>query len=441
MTTQLNRLTILLGVAFLAIALAAGYWQVVRGDDLLQRADNPRRALVERRVPRGNLYDRNGAVLAESTGRPGEWIRHYPYPQLAAVLGYVSPLVGSAGIEAALDPVLHGDGGLDPFTIYWRTTVLGAPPPGRAARLTLDLALQRVADTALGSYTGAVVLLEANTGQVLALASHPTFDANDLDGHWPDVVNDPTSPLLNRATLALYQPGGAIEPVVIAGALQAGLANPQQTFAGGGQPIWLDGQSVGCRAQPAPAEPSLSEALALGCPAPMAALGQSLGAVGLSKLFAQFNFFSAPSLGIATIAPSADQVGIFTDTALAGIGQAGLTASPLQMALVMAAIARHGQMPSPQLVLQTQNPSGGWFTVAEAATKAIINPANADQVKVMLRDGLQATAVTNSGGQSLAWYLGFNPFDDPQDVVVVLLEDGSPSSAADIGSVVLEAAR
>ena len=441
MTAHLNRLTVLLGAGFLAVALATGYWQIVRGEALLQRADNPRRALVERRVPRGTITDRNGLVLADNAGQPGAWIRHYPYPNLAPVLGYVSALVGSAGIESALDPVLHGDAGLDPLTIYWRTSVLGAPPPGRDARLTIDLAIQRAADTALGSHTGAVVLLQAQTGAVLAMASHPSFDANDLDGHWQDIVNSSASPLLNRATLALYQPGGAIEPVVVAGALQASLASPQQTFAGADQPVTFDGQSLACRDQPPQSGLSLADALALACPAPAAALAQSLGAAGLARLFTQFQFFTAPALSIPTTAPTADQAGIFTDTAVAGIGQAGLTVTPLQMALVTAALARHGQMPAPQLILQSQNASGGWQTAPATAPRPVIDPAVADAVKAMLPGGLQASAVTSSGGKSLAWYTGFIPIDDPRYVVAVLLEDGDPRAAKDIGSVVLEAAR
>jgi peptidoglycan glycosyltransferase len=441
MTAHLNRLTILLGAGFLAVALATGYWQVIRGEALIQRGDNPRRILVERRVPRGLILDRNGLVLADSAGEPGAWVRHYPHPSLAPVLGYVSPLVGSAGIESALDPVLHGDAGLDPITSYWRTSVLGAPPPGRDARLTIDLAIQRAADTALGSHTGAVVLLQAQTGEVLAMASHPTFDANDLDGHWQDIVNNSGSPLLNRATLALYQPGGAIEPVVVAGALQSGLASAQQIFAGADQPVTFDGQTLPCSVAPGQSNLTLSDALALACPGPAAALGQSLGAARLASLFTQFLFFTAPALSIPTTAPTAEQAGVFTDTSLAGIGQAGLTVTPLQMALVTAALARHGQMPAPQLILQTQNAAGGWQSAPATAPLPVIDPAVANEVKAMLPDGLQASAVTSSGGKSLAWYSGFSPIDDPRYVVAVLLEDGDPRTAKDIGSVVLEAAR
>jgi peptidoglycan glycosyltransferase len=442
MTPQLNRLAILLGAGFLAIALATGYWQIVRGDGLLQRADNPRRALTERRVPRGTIYDRNGAVLADVAGEPGAWIRHYPYPNLAPVLGYVSPLVGSAGVEAALDPVLHGDGGLDPLTIYWRTSVLGTPPPGRAVKLSIDLSLQRVTDTALGTHVGAVVLLEAQTGEILALASHPTFDANNIDDHWQDVVNNPGSPLVNRATFALYQPGGAIEPIVVAGALQAGLTRPEKIYVAADQPVTFDGQTIACRVTPPQPALTIGAALASGCPSPFTALGQSLGTAGLTKLFAQFRLFTDPALVIPTTAASADQAGVFPDAGPAGIGQAGLTVTPLHMALVTAALARHGVMPAPQLVLQTQAPDGQWQnTEPVSPTLSVVDTAVADQVKAMLSDGLQATAVTGTAGKALAWFIGFSPLDDPHYAVAVLLEDGDPQAAHDIGVALLEAAR
>jgi peptidoglycan glycosyltransferase len=434
-------LTLALAAGFALVVLATGYWQIVRAPDLLARVDNPRRVLIERRVPRGTLYDRNGAVLADAAGQPGAWVRHYPYPALAPVLGYVSPQVGSAGIEAALDPVLHGDGSLDPFTIYWRTSVLGTPPPGRAARLTLDLRLQQVADTALGANAGAAVLLQVETGEVLALASHPTFDANNIDDHWQDLVNNPGSPLLNRATLGLYQPGGALAPVIVAGALQANLIDPQQTLLRADQAVTVDGQPLGCQTGQAQPEMTISDTLALGCPGPLAALGGGLGTAGLQKLFTQFQFFSAPGLTIPTTAPSATKAASDPHPDLAAIGQGVLTVTPLQMALVTAALANHGLMPTPQLVLQTQNPDLGWHTeVTATAQVAVVAPAVADEVRALLPNGLMATAITGSGGKALAWFMGFGPFASPQYAVVVILESGDPRTARDIGQALLAAA-
>src|SRR5215218_7875904 len=108
MTSQLNRLALAFGAAFLAVALASGYWGIVRAAELTARGDNPRRVLAERRTGRGLILDRNDQVLADNTGLPGEYTRRYDYPNLAPVIGYISPAFGAAGIEAALDDVLHG---------------------------------------------------------------------------------------------------------------------------------------------------------------------------------------------------------------------------------------------------------------------------------------------------------------------------------------------
>jgi penicillin-binding protein A len=156
MSHQLRRLALAFAAAFCLIAASAGYWGNVQQADLLARPDNPRRLLLEHRYPRGTIYDRLGRVLAESVGPPGDLTRHYPYPDLAPVLGYVSPFFGTAGIEAAADGTLHGDGGHSAIDLYW-LGVLGAPPPGRAVRLSIDLKLQQAADDALGDRVGAVV--------------------------------------------------------------------------------------------------------------------------------------------------------------------------------------------------------------------------------------------------------------------------------------------
>jgi hypothetical protein len=103
MTTQIRRLTAMFAAAFGLVILAAGYWGFVRSEALLARGDNPRRVLDERRSVRGRIEDRNEVILAEAVGTPGALVRSYPYPALAPVLGYVSPLYGLAGVEAALD--------------------------------------------------------------------------------------------------------------------------------------------------------------------------------------------------------------------------------------------------------------------------------------------------------------------------------------------------
>jgi peptidoglycan glycosyltransferase len=437
MDLPLRRLSLALGAALLVMVLASGYWAYVRGVDLLVRPDNPRRALLERRVPRGPIYDRNGAVLAEIMGSAGEYERHYPYPSLAPVLGYVSPLYGRAGIEAALDGTLHGDEGLDPADVYWRSNVLGQAPAGRGVRLTLDLTLQQAADQALGERAGAVLVLEAATGELLALASHPSYDANALEAQWEGLVSDPAAPLLNRATLGLYQPGGALWPLVVGAAAAADVdglaaANPRAT-----EPVRVNGQSVGCREDPGARALSLEESLRFGCPRAIATLGEALGAEALRAGLAGFGLFEAPPLEIATAAAEGTAVG---DAALAAIGQDTLTITPLHLALAMAAIARDGVMPAPHLVLATELPGGLWRPAVHAGSeRQALPPQAAAYVKALMPEGYRATALTGTGGESVAWYGAFAPYEDTRHVVVVVLESGDVEAAAEVGRAVASA--
>jgi len=441
MNQQLKRLTLAVAAAFVAIALAAGYWGFVQRDDLLARADNPRRVLAELRTPRGAVYDRHDQLLAETVGEPGALARNYPYPALASVLGYVSPFYGSAGIEAALDAVLHGDAGIDPVDLFWQTTVLGTLPAGRGVRLTLDLALQRQADVALAAQTGAVVLLDAQTGEILALASHPTFNANVLDDQWEDLVADPAAPLLNRATLALYQPGGALWPLVAAGAAQAGQLDLTTLYAPADQPLRVDDALLGCRVPPRLEVITLRESLHFGCPGPTGALGEALGAPALQRIFAAFHLTTPHALSLPTTAATGAGQAPADDVGVAAIGQGELTITPLHLALAVAALARDGEMPVPQLVLATQDPDGGWRPEAPAGEPVrVLAAAAAAQVRPLLTNGYAATALTGTAGQPLAWFMGFGPQVDARYAVVVLLESGTVEAAAAIGHGLLDAA-
>ena len=438
MTPQLHRLALAFAAAFALVALTTGYWALVAQDSLITRLDNPRRVLTERRVKRGTIYDRNGAPLAYSVGEPGEFTRYYPYPDLAPVLGYVSALYGSAGIEAAADAVLHGDAGRDELSLWW-DDLLGAPPPGRDVRLSIDLRLQTAADDALGDHTGAVALVDPVTGEILALASHPTYDPNHLEAGWEALVNDPRAPLLNRATFALYQPGGALQPVILAAALRAGLADLQAPYPAATAQANVGELTLGCRSDAGSRAVTLAEAFQFGCPRPFADLGQRLGARALDQLFKDFRFYEAPAIVIPTTA--APHLELTSQVPLAAVGQGALNITPLHLALAAAAIARGGELPAPQLVIAEQKPDGGWQPFAPLSHPiAALAPEYADQVKALMAEGHPALALTGQEGQSLAWYNGFAPLDDSRYAIAVLLEDGSAEEAARIGREVLRSA-
>jgi len=199
----------LLCLGITACALAYGWWAVWRADDLLTRTDNPRRAIADRFVPRGSLLDRRNQAITSIQGEAGSYQRTYNFPVLSSIVGYTHPVYGQAGLEQTLDPYLRGLHGIPTLQIWWEHVLYGTPPPGLNVRLSLDLTIQAVADEMMRDKRGAVILMNAETGEILVMASHPTYDANQLD---ETIFSAPNAPLLNRATQGLYPPGDIVAP-------------------------------------------------------------------------------------------------------------------------------------------------------------------------------------------------------------------------------------
>jgi cell division protein FtsW (lipid II flippase) len=200
----------LIGLGLCALAVTNAWWAVWRGPDLLQRTDNARRSIDDRYVKRGSLLDRNAAPIDLTQGQTGSLTRAYLYPDLASIAGYTDSVYGQAGLEATLDPYLRGLQGNPASSIWWDHLVYGQPPPGLDIRLSLDLDLQKQVDALLENHVGAVVLLNAQSGEILAMASHPTYDPNLLDQQAPALLKDPQSPLLDRAAQEAYPPGTSL---------------------------------------------------------------------------------------------------------------------------------------------------------------------------------------------------------------------------------------
>jgi cell division protein FtsW (lipid II flippase) len=202
----------LLSLGIFAAALANGWWAVLRGPDLLTRVDNPRRILEDQFVPRGDIVDRNNSIITTTTGDIGSLERSYVYPDLAPVTGYNDPKFGQSGLEASLDEYLRGLKGAPATSLLWNQLLYGMPPPGLDVRLTIDLYLQFRADEMMLGYSGAVIMLNARSGEVLAMSSHPTFNPNYLNEIGETLRNDPGRPLINRAAQGLYPAGTVLAP-------------------------------------------------------------------------------------------------------------------------------------------------------------------------------------------------------------------------------------
>ncbi len=202
----------LLTLGIFSAALANGWWAILRGPDLLTRTDNPRRVIEDQFVPRGDIVDRNNSVITTTVGETGDLERSYVYPDLAPITGYNHPKYGQAGLEASLDNYLRGLQGTPAITIWWNHLLYGTSPPGLDVRLTLDLYFQFRADELMLGHSGAVVMLNAQTGEILLMASHPTFNPNHLNEIGDQLRDDPQRPLINRAAQGLYPTGEVLSP-------------------------------------------------------------------------------------------------------------------------------------------------------------------------------------------------------------------------------------
>lgn len=199
-----QRLAVFFLLAFGALAASLGYWTFVARNALLARDDNPRALIAFNRIRRGSILDRNGIPLAETVGQPGDYVRRYE-PSTALVVGYASFVYGASGVEAAADGALSGAEGQDEFARWWKHDLLGEPQAGRDVQLTLDIALQRAAFDALDGRAGAVVIVDTTGGDILAIASSPSFDPARIDADFETFTADSNGPLVNRATFGLYR--------------------------------------------------------------------------------------------------------------------------------------------------------------------------------------------------------------------------------------------
>ncbi|MDT8305414.1 MAG: penicillin-binding transpeptidase domain-containing protein, partial [Anaerolineae bacterium] len=351
---RLQHLSVAVLTAFLAVFLALAYWTVLRGTALSERQDNPRRVEAELRIRRGRILDSEGAVLAETVGPLQAPQRVYAVSTIGPAVGYYSFRYGTAGVEEGFDAILRGNSE-SAWRALWRHS-LHEVQRGRDIRLTLNADWQRQASALLGERRGAIVLLTLPEGAIAAMASSPGYDPNRLDEQFEDLAGSAGAPLLNRATQGQYQPGLALQPFLLAGALDAGLIRLEDDINNADRAIVVHRQSRQCATEP-PESATWRDVLQHACPAPMLTLGEEMAASEVESVLASFGLMQAPDVPLAVSEPPSATI---SDVESALIGQAELTVSPLQVALALAALANEGAPPAPLLVSAVQNEQGAW---------------------------------------------------------------------------------
>src|SRR5512141_1947746 len=215
MSKSIQRVSLAFIAVFGILSLALGFWSIA-SPGLIERTDNPRLIFDEQKIQRGAILDRYDRIMAETIPLSGTLIRHYTDRSSAPVVGYYSINFGRSEIEEALEETLRG-----PYGFLDR--LLHRDRIGHSVRLTIDASIQRQLANQFDQPGGAIVL-SIPDGAIIATASYPSFDPNTLDENWKALASDPASPLLNRATQGLFQPGAIFETPLLADAIENGRA-------------------------------------------------------------------------------------------------------------------------------------------------------------------------------------------------------------------------
>jgi len=454
---------IVMSLAFALLAGAAGYWGVVRAPELVRSPNDAAVIAAARTVPRGLIRDRTGRLLANNKkDANGEFYRVYAGSALSQVVGYASPTFGRAGLERAYDAELTGLAG-DPLTDAFAKFGAKRYDP-QDLTLSLSLDLQRAAVAALGKRRGAVVMLDPRTGEILALASTPSYDASAVTD--PDTARaafsalqaDPALPLLPRATLGRYVPGSVFKIATAVAGLGSGAITPRTTFkeqpAAEKNGLLVEGFRVQDGHHPATGATALDlvGATEVSCNIYYALTGLETGGADLVAYAERMGFgsplpFDLPTAVSQVTNGEGRQPGGFADDvelANASFGQAETFVTPLQMALVAATVANDGDLMRPRLVTALTGDRSGTRTIGAASMGRVISATDARAINAaMVRavegplgrkytSGAKVSGVTTAGksgtaelggkGEPHSWFIGFAPAENPRVVIAVLVE-------------------
>ncbi|MBI1282312.1 MAG: hypothetical protein GC179_29570 [Anaerolineaceae bacterium] len=415
---------------------------------------------------RGAIIDRNGTILVNSTtGADGILTRHYLYPAMSSALGYASIRYGVGGAEAAFNSILRGDNSRKEFMTALSDELLHRTQKGADIRLTFDLSIQQQAVKVMGSHTGSIVVIDVPSGQVLAMVSLPTYDPNTLDTNWETLTKAAGKPFFNRVLQGAYQPGSALQTPLMAAAL---LANyPLDTrIDQADQSVKVGDVTINCVAKPPTDKLTLTQAYAFGCPYPFAKLVQELGFETIQSGFNTFDLNHPPTLTGYVTAPVNQETNTqttlfgtdnFTDNAL---GQGSITVTPLEMAVITAAIFNDGNAPVPYSLLQTRQPNTDTWIDAKTVYSPLpmLTANSARQMQTIMQTTVQIGAAQKAAQSNLiisghagiayvgttaqSWFIGFVTTGSNQGAAIaIVLEDTSDTDlAAKMGGQVLSTA-
>jgi peptidoglycan glycosyltransferase len=459
----LRRLSVAVMLLFGLLLLNANYLQVVKAESLHQDSNNPRLIAEEYSRERGPILVAGKPIASsKETDDRLKYLREYADGKLySPATGFYSLVYGASGIEQESNSVLAGtDDSL--FVRRVIDLLTGAQPKGGSVALTIDPKAQQAAYDGLlaRNAKGAVVAIDPSTGAILALVSTPSFDPNLLASHSTSEVRSSyerlssakSRPMLNRALRQTYPPGSTFKIVTTAAALESGQFSPDSQVDNGAEldlPL-TDATLPNFDGAPCSSSGSatLTDALKRSCNVAFGKVGMQLGADALRTQAEKFGFNEAVGVPMRSVASRFPDDPDEPQTAQSAIGQFDVRATPLQMAMVAAAVANRGVLMAPYLVQEVQAPD---LSVIDSARPrelgTAISPQTAAALAQMMTavvedgtgtnaaiDGIKVAGKTGTAQQGTdrkphAWFVSFAPSDTEAEVAVaVVLEEGGDAA-------------
>ncbi|CAA9488496.1 MAG: Cell division protein FtsI [Peptidoglycan synthetase] [uncultured Solirubrobacteraceae bacterium] len=451
MNTPNVRMFVLVCILFAGLVGWTSRWTVFEAEDLRDNSLNRRELLEEQRIKRGPIRARDGTVLAGSEARPGgTYRRRYPLGNVFShPVGYSYLSVGRSAIEQAKNDELVGQ---DDDLTNVVDQLAGKEPAGDELITTLDVNAQRVALDALGDNRGAVVAIEPQTGEIRVMASKPTFDPNELnDARDTKALSNGSA--LNRTTQGQYPPGSTFKVLTAVAAIDSGRYEKDSRVSGK-SPKQISGAPLNNFGNKDWGTIPLTTALTNSVNTVWGEVAEKLGKETMQRYMERFGFLKRVEVDLPAeerassgvrvpnrkrfVEPTSDLV----DIGRVAIGQGGLLATPLQMAMVASAVANEGTLMKPTLTDRVRDIDGRTKDDGDPEElEEVMKPETARDVGDMMAsvvregtgtaaalDGIAIAGKTGTAEIDVArninqpWFIGFAPRDNPKIAIAVTIE-------------------
>ncbi|MBC8063083.1 MAG: penicillin-binding protein 2 [Clostridiaceae bacterium] len=434
---------------FVILISYIAYFEVFTAPKIVSNPMNKRLWAQRNEVLRGTMYDRNHQPLTKSE-RVDTLTQKREYiggEAFAHALGYLDPVYGITGLERNYDSQLMKDDiSVSKLFSFNETKV---EKIGHDLVTTLDINLQKKAYELLGDKRGSVVALNPKTGEILAMISKPSFDPNNLAKNWKAINADKNRPLLNRAVSGLYPPGSTFKVITSLSALENISGIKTKSFQDNGKLVFNANQSLSNFEGETLGTLNFKDSFVHSSNVVFGGLGLELGNAKLKATAEKFYFNkSIPCDGIIIDNSRFPQYksAEIGNIAQSAIGQSGVLATPMEMALVASTVANGGIMMKPYLVDKEMTNKGTLVKqTSPEAVATVVSKENANYMKDLMRavvssgtgsaaniQGLNVCGKTGTAENSIdgkpaeshSWFIAFAPYDDPQIAISVIVENG-----------------